>query len=54
MKVSSFKEDLAFSHAQADRPWWAEVYTEAFRGFKCLVDVREDCPMQRGGSSSTS
>lgn len=49
MKVSSFKEDLAFSHAQADQPWWAAVYGQAFCGFKQMVDMREDCLLQRSG-----
>jgi hypothetical protein len=44
-----FHERLAFSHAQADQPWWETVYRLAFHGFKCMVDMREDGVAQRAG-----
>jgi hypothetical protein len=47
--MNDFDDDLAFSHAQSDAPWWAEVYKQAFPGFESMVCVRKDGWAQRGG-----
>lgn len=49
MTPRNFEDDLAFSHAQADAPWWHEVYRKAFPNMATLVDVRPDGWAQRGG-----
>ncbi len=48
-KVHDFEESLAQSHAQADAPWWQEVYRQAFPGLATMVCVRNDGWAQRGG-----
>lgn len=48
-KVHDFQESLAKSHAQADAPWWTEVYRLAFPDLASAVCVREDGWAQRGG-----
>lgn len=45
----NFADSLARSHAQADAPWWHEVYRAAFPGFAAAVCVRDDGWAQRGG-----
>ena len=47
--VHNFEESLAKSHAQADAPWWMDVYRKAFPGLKAAVNVRDDGWAQRGG-----
>lgn len=49
MAVANFAADLAFSHAQSDQPFWAEVYREAFPDMESMVNVRKDGWAQRGG-----
>lgn len=49
MTIHDFQESLAYSHTQADRPWWDAVYRNAFPRFKQMVDMREDGPVQRAG-----
>lgn len=49
MKPANFVADLAFSHAQADQPFWGEVYREAFPDMVSMVNVRKDGWAQRGG-----
>jgi len=44
-----FHDSLAESHAQADAPWWEEVYRRAFVGFDGMRCVRRDGWAQRGG-----
>lgn len=44
-----FKERLAWSHRQSDRPFWGDVYRAAFPDFSTMHDVREDGWAQRGG-----
>ena len=49
MTVHDFHESLAKSHAQADAPWWIEVYRLAFPDLASAVCVRNDGWAQRGG-----
>lgn len=49
MTVHDFRESLAKSHAQADAPWWFEVYRKAFPDLESFVCVRQDGWAQRGG-----
>lgn len=44
-----FSESLALSHAQADAPWWFDVYRAAFPDMCSAVCVRADGWAQRGG-----
>lgn len=47
--VHAFAESLAASHAQADAPWWGEVYESAFPGLLSMSSVRNDGWAQRAG-----
>jgi hypothetical protein len=47
--VHDFEQSLARSQAQADAPWWLEVYRTAFPDLASSVSVREDGWAQRGG-----
>lgn len=47
--TANFQEDLAFSHAQADQPFWRDVYVQAFPDMAAMTDVRKDGWAQRGG-----
>ena len=47
--VHDFQESLAKSQAQADAPWWLEVYRKAFPDLQSSVCVRQDGWAQRGG-----
>lgn len=49
MSVHDFDEQLAYSHSQADAPYWEEVYRKAFPNFAGMVCVRNDGWAQRGG-----
>lgn len=49
MTIHNFHESLAYSHAQADAPWWGEVYRKAFPSLAAMVNVRDDGWAQRGG-----
>lgn len=49
MKVHSFDESLALSHAQEDAEWWPEIYGRAFPGHLSAVSVLNDGWAQRGG-----
>lgn len=49
MTVHDFAERLAYSHEQADEPWWEEVYRRAFPDFAAMVDLRGDGWHQRAG-----
>jgi hypothetical protein len=44
-----FKKSLAWSHEQADQPFWFEIYRRAFPGLRACVNVRDDGWAQRGG-----
>lgn len=46
---ADFTNDLAWSHAQSDQPWWEQVYREAFTGYVGMRDVRQDGWAQRAG-----
>jgi hypothetical protein len=45
----SFALSLEKSHAQADAPWWIEVYRAAFPTLQSAVCMRHDGWAQRGG-----
>lgn len=45
----NFADSLALSHAQADAPWWTDVYRKAFPDLRSAVCVRDDGWAQRGG-----
>lgn len=47
--VHDFRASLAKSAAQADAPWWSEVYRLAFPTMRAMVSVRDDGWAQRGG-----
>jgi len=47
--IHDFRESLAKSHAQADAPWWGEVYRKAFPGLQAMIDLRRDGWHQRAG-----
>lgn len=47
--IHDFAKSLAKSQAQANAPWWYEVYREAFPNLRSAVDVRCDGWAQRGG-----
>lgn len=53
MKVETqthdFREQLAWSHAQEDQPWWESVYKQAFPGVQAIISVRNDGWAQRAG-----
>lgn len=47
--AANFQDDLAYSHAQSDQPFWGEVYRQAFPDMETMSNVRKDCLAQRGG-----
>ena len=47
--VHNFTESLTKSQAQADAPWWIDVYRAAFPDLASAVCVRKDGWAQRGG-----
>ena len=47
--VSNFQQDLKFSHAQSEQPFWREVYKQAFPDMINMTDVRKDGWAQRAG-----
>lgn len=47
--IHDFADSLAKSQAQADAPWWFEVYRSAFPDMMAAVNVRADGWAQRGG-----
>lgn len=49
MTVHDFNRSLAFSHDQADAPWWDTVYRRAFPDLATVVDLRHDGWHQRAG-----
>ena len=49
MTVHDFAERLAYSHDQADKPWWKTVYERAFPDMVSMVDLRHDGWHQRAG-----
>ncbi len=44
-----FATSLRMSQAQADAPWWGEVYRQAFPAFAGMTYVGANCPAQRDG-----
>lgn len=49
MNVHNFEESNAKSIAQADAPWWLEIYRNAFPDLVSFACVRQDGWAQRGG-----
>lgn len=49
MTIHQFTDSLAYSHAQADAPYWLPVYRKAFPTLRACVDVRADGWHQRAG-----
>lgn len=49
LTAHNFADSLARSHAQANAPWWIEVYRLAFPSLASAVSVRDDGWAQRGG-----
>lgn len=49
MIVHGFGDRLAYSHEQADQPWWEEVYRVAFPDMLSMVDLRHDGWHQKAG-----
>ena len=47
--MHKFEESLAMSRAQADEPWWEDVYRAAFPSFAGMIYVADDGWAQRGG-----
>lgn len=48
-RTNNFKEDLAWSQAQAKLPLWEAVYRQAFPDFDCMTLVPKDGLAQRSG-----
>lgn len=48
MTTHDFAERLAWSHAQSDRPWWAQVYAEAFPGMVSMETVTDHAQQLAG------
>jgi hypothetical protein len=44
-----FADQLAYSHSQADEPWWDQVYAQAFPDMATSVDLRHDGWHQKAG-----
>lgn len=42
MTTHDFGRSLAYSHDQADAPWWKEVYQQAFPDMVSMTDLRHD------------
>jgi len=49
MVTHNFQDSLAKSQAQANAPWWHNVYKQAFPTMESSVCVRDDGWAQRGG-----
>lgn len=49
MSVHDFNDQLAYSHSQADRSYWQEVYRQAFPDMRRTLDLRHDGWHQRAG-----
>lgn len=49
MTIHDFGESLAYSHSQASRPWWEQVYRKAFPDMASMLDLRQDGWHQRAG-----
>jgi hypothetical protein len=47
--IHDFDERLAYSHKQADQPWWEQVYRKAFPDQLKIIDLRHDGWHQRAG-----
>lgn len=49
MTVHDFDDQLAYSHRQADAPYWEEVYKRAFPDMVTSLDLRHEGWHQRAG-----
>lgn len=49
MTVHDFPTSLAYSHEQADQPWWEEVYRVAFPDLLAIADLRHNGWHQKAG-----
>ena len=49
MTIHDFDERLAYSHDQADAPFWQKVYRKAFPDMLICLDLRQDGWHQRAG-----
>lgn len=49
IKLNNFKADLKWSETMVDKPWWENVYRQAWPEFGNMVAVREDGWAQRAG-----
>lgn len=49
MTAHDFSERLAYSHSQADAPYWGEVYRQVFPDMVHSLDLRHDGWHQRAG-----
>lgn len=49
MTIHDFGESLAYSHSQADAPYWLAIYKRAFPTLRTCTDVRGDGWHQRAG-----
>jgi hypothetical protein len=47
--VHTMRDQLDYSHRQADAPWWEEVYRQAFPDMDQMIDLRDDMERQRQG-----
>lgn len=49
MTIHRFQDQLAYSHSQADAPYWQEVYKQAFPDMETCLDLRHEGWHQRAG-----
>lgn len=49
MITHSFETDLAYSHSQADAPYWRPIYQRAFPTMRDCFDTRQDGWQQHAG-----
>lgn len=49
MSIHDFADQLAYSHKQADEPYWQQVYGQAFPDMVSSVDLRQDGWHQKAG-----
>ena len=49
MTVHRFADSLAYSHSEADAPYWLEVYQQAFPDMVDMIDLRSHGWHQKAG-----
>jgi hypothetical protein len=47
--MNEFKKDLEYSHTEADKDYWLNIYKRVFPTLERVIDNREDNPEQRAG-----